>query len=95
MPGHEVFYAAAADNAAGGRLHDLIRQNFGDDVELRPVDRPDASGISCAKANRLLGWKPVRGWRDLLDDDGYLRPEVRADLEAGRTGVQRGLLAIS
>jgi len=95
MPGHEVFYAAAADNATGKRLHDLIRRNFGDEVDLRPVDRPDASGISCAKANQLLGWKPVRSWRDLLDDDGYLRPGVRADLDAGRTGVQRGLQAIS
>jgi nucleoside-diphosphate-sugar epimerase len=95
QPGHEVLYAAAADNAGGGGLHDLVRRNFGAEVELRPVERPDASGISCAKAERLLGWKPSRSWRDLLDDDGYLRPEAQAELDAGRTGVQRGRQAIS
>jgi nucleoside-diphosphate-sugar epimerase len=95
LPGHEVLYAAAPDNAAGGHLHDLVRRNFGDEVQLRPVDRPDASGISCAKAARLLGWKPSRSWRDLLDDDGHLRRAAQADLDAGRTGVQQGLRAIS
>lgn len=95
LPGHEVLYAAAPDNAAGMPLHDLVRRNFGTEVELRPVDRPDASGISTAKANRLLSWKPSRSWRDLLDEDGYLRPDVRADLDAGRTGVHQGLRAIS
>jgi UDP-glucose 4-epimerase len=95
LPGHEVLYAAAADNAAGGGLHDLVRRNFGDEVDLRPVDRPDASGISTAKANQLLGWTPVRTWRDQLDDDGYLRPAAQAALAAGRTGVQLGLHAIS
>ncbi|GAB3887808.1 NAD(P)-dependent oxidoreductase [Kibdelosporangium lantanae] len=95
LPGHEVFYAAAADNAAGGPLHDLVRNHFGTEVELRPVDRPDASGISTAKAGRMLGWTPTRVWRDLLDDDGRLRPAARADLDAGRTGVQLGLRAMS
>jgi nucleoside-diphosphate-sugar epimerase len=95
LPGHEVLYAAAPDNAAGGHLHDLVRRNFGDEVQLRPVDRTDASGISCAKAARLLGWKPSRSWRDLLDDDGHLRRAAQADLDAGRTGVQQGLRAIS
>jgi UDP-glucose 4-epimerase len=64
-------------------------------VELRPVTRPDASGISCAKAVRLLGWKPPRSWRDWLDDDGYLRAEVQELLSAGLTGMQRALCAIS
>jgi nucleoside-diphosphate-sugar epimerase len=94
-PGHEVLYVAGPDNAAGGDLHDLVGRNFGDEVELRPVDRPDASGISCAKARRVLGWEPLRSWRELLDDDGRLLPEVRDRLAREDTGVHRGLRAIS
>lgn len=95
VPGHEVLYAAGPDNAASGPLHELVRRHFGDEVELRPTDRTDASGISCAKAVELLGWKPKRSWRDFLDEEGYLLPEVAARLAAGSTGVQRGLQAIS
>ncbi len=95
VPGHEVVCCAAADNAAGLGLHDMVRRHFGDEVELRPVERPDASGISCAKAARLFGWKPQRSWRDLLDEDGRLLPEVQEVLAAGETGVQRGWRAIS
>jgi UDP-glucose 4-epimerase len=94
-PGHEVLYVAGPDNAAGGELHELIRRHFGDEVELRPVDRPDASGISCAKAERLLGWRPRRSWRDLVDAEGRLLPEPRERLDAGRTAVQLGLQAIT
>ncbi|MBB5802110.1 nucleoside-diphosphate-sugar epimerase [Saccharothrix ecbatanensis] len=93
-PGHEVVYAAAADNVANLPLHDLVRRHFGDEVELRPVARVDASGISCAKAARLFGWKPVRHRRDWLDDDGHLLPEVRERLDREDTGVHRGLRAI-
>jgi UDP-glucose 4-epimerase len=95
VPGHEVIYAAAADNAAGGMLHELVRRHFGDEVALRPVDRPDASGISTAKARRVLDWAPSRSWRDVLDDDGRLRPEPAQRLACGETGVQLGLRAIS
>jgi UDP-glucose 4-epimerase len=94
VAGHEVLYAAAADNANGLPLHDLVRQHFGDAVELRPVPRPDASGISCVKAEKLLGWTPQRSWRDLLDIDGRLLPEARDRLADGATAVQRGLAAI-
>jgi UDP-glucose 4-epimerase len=30
----------------------------------------DASGISSAKAQRMLGWTPTRSWRDHLTEDG-------------------------
>jgi UDP-glucose 4-epimerase len=93
--GHEVLYAAAADNANGLPLHDLVRRHFGNRVELRPVTRPDASGISCAKAIRLLGWKPTRSWHEWLDDDGYLRADVQELVIAGRTGLQQALRAVS
>ena len=45
LPGHEVFYIAAADNLTGRPLADLVRECYGDLVELRATDRPDASGI--------------------------------------------------
>ena len=65
LPGHEVLYIASPDNATGLPLHDLVRRHHGDAVALRAVDRPDASGISTAKARRLLGWRPTRERRDL------------------------------
>ena len=42
-------------------------------IEFRPHEREDASAISTAKAERLLGWKPTRSWRDYLDDEGRAR----------------------
>jgi UDP-glucose 4-epimerase len=95
VAGHEVVYAAAPDNANGLPRHDLVRRHFDGGVELRPVLRPDASGISCVKAEKLFGWVPRRSWRDLLDADGYLLPQARDRLAAGETAVQRGLAAIS
>jgi UDP-glucose 4-epimerase len=73
LPGHEIFYAAQPDNSAGLPLADLIRRHHGDEIEIRDVDRPDASGISTAKAQRMLGWRPTRSWRDYLDDTGATR----------------------
>jgi UDP-glucose 4-epimerase len=75
LPGHEVMYAAAADNAAGVPLSEGIRRRYGDRIELRldGLAREDASAISCAKAERLLGWRPKRSWRDYLDAEGRAR----------------------
>jgi len=73
LPGHEVFYAAQPDNSAGLPLADLVRRHHGDAIPLREVDRPDAAGIATAKAQRLLGWKPTRSWRDYLDETGAIR----------------------
>ena len=76
LPGHEVFYAAQPDNSAGVPLADLVRRHHGDAIALRDVDRPDAAGISTAKAQRMLGWKPTRSWRDYLDADGRLKVPI-------------------
>jgi nucleoside-diphosphate-sugar epimerase len=73
LAGHEVFYAAQPDNSAGLPLADLVRRHHGDAIELREVDRPDAASISTAKAQRMLGWKPTRSWRDYLDETGATR----------------------
>jgi nucleoside-diphosphate-sugar epimerase len=73
LDGHEVFYAAQPDNSAGKPLADLVRRHHGDAIALRDTDRPDAAGISTAKAQRMLGWRPTRSWRDYLDERGRLR----------------------
>ena len=90
-PGHEVVYIASPDIASHEPLEALARRFHGDATpEIRPSDEPRPSGISIAKARRLLGYGPQRSWRDYLDDDGRLRPEARERLERGETGVQRG-----
>ena len=73
LPGHEVFYIASPDNAGGHDFAAVVREHYGEQVELRPLARVDASGISCAKAERLLGYRPTRSWRDHLDDSGRTR----------------------
>ncbi|MEQ4721441.1 NAD(P)-dependent oxidoreductase [Nonomuraea sp. B19D2] len=73
LPGHEVFYIASPDNAGGHDFAAALREHYGDRIELRPLARKDASGISCAKAHRLLGWNPKRSWRDYLDENGRAR----------------------
>jgi UDP-glucose 4-epimerase len=73
LPGHEVFYIAQPDNSTGLPLADMVRRHHGDKIALRDLPRRDASGISSAKAERLLGWHATRSWRDYLDEKGRLR----------------------
>ena len=73
-PGHEVLYIAAADNIGGRDMAAAIKAQYGDSMELRELAREDASGISCAKAKRLIGWEPKRSWRDYLDEQGHAKP---------------------
>jgi nucleoside-diphosphate-sugar epimerase len=89
LPGHEVFYIASPDNCAGRPLAEMMGR-LHPEVELRELDREDASGTSSAKAMERLGYAPTRSWRDYLTGDGTLRPEARERLEKGETGVQRG-----
>jgi UDP-glucose 4-epimerase len=71
LPGHEVFYVAAPDTIGGRDLHASWRAAFpGAPTRLREVSRPDASGVSGAKLERLLGWTARRSWRDFLTEDG-------------------------
>jgi len=74
LPGHEVFYIASPDNVGGRDFGEILHKYYGDKIELRPTDRPDASGISSAKAQRMLGWAPKRSWRDYLDAEGKALP---------------------
>ncbi|MCW2500032.1 MAG: epimerase [Frankiales bacterium] len=73
LPGHEVFYIASPDNVGGRDFAAAMHEHYGDAVAVRPLSRLDASGISCAKAERLLGYRPTRSWRDHLDDQGNAR----------------------
>jgi len=51
-----------------------VREYYGDALEIKkPLPRQDASGISCEKAYRMLGYEPKRSWRDYLDDEGRLK----------------------
>ena len=70
LPGHEVFYIASPDNVGGRDFAAILRQYYGNQIELRPTERFDASGISSQKAMDVLGWSPTRSWRDYLDDQG-------------------------
>lgn len=70
LPGHEVFYVCSPDAAGVADTVAALRQLYGDRVEFRPFARPDASGVSTAKVERLLGWRPTRSWRDYLDQAG-------------------------
>jgi nucleoside-diphosphate-sugar epimerase len=77
LPGHEVFYIASPDNVGGRPFEKIVREYYGDAVEIRePLPREDASGISTAKAERMLGYSPKRSWRDYLDEEGRLKPGV-------------------
>ena len=77
LPGHEVFYIASPDNVGGRPFEEIVREYYGDDVEIRkPLPREDASGISIARAERMLGYRPRRSWRDYLDDEGRLKPDI-------------------
>jgi nucleoside-diphosphate-sugar epimerase len=71
LPGHEVFYVASPDTIGGHPLAETVRTHYGGSgIEIRALAREDASAISTAKAERLLGWKPSRSWRDYLDEEG-------------------------
>jgi UDP-glucose 4-epimerase len=74
LPGHEVFYIASPDTIGGHPLVETVREHYdGADIEFRDLERDDASAISSAKAQRLLGWMPKRSWRDYLDENGRSR----------------------
>jgi nucleoside-diphosphate-sugar epimerase len=88
LPGHEVFYIASPDNVGNRPLAQMIRKYYGETIELRPLVREDASGISCAKAVKMLGYAPKRSWRDYLDDQGRRKAaSVSADAKSARSGA--------
>ena len=75
LPGHEVFYIASPDNVGNRPFEQIVREHYGDKVEVKkPLPREDSSGISVAKAERMLGYSPKRSWSDYLDETGKTKP---------------------
>ncbi|MCU1495162.1 MAG: NAD(P)-dependent oxidoreductase [Acidimicrobiaceae bacterium] len=89
LEGHEVFYIASPDNVGNNDFVELVRDVYGLELPIHALARRDASGISSAKAERLLGYAPKRSWRDYLDNDGHLLPAARERLAALGTSGPR------
>ena len=60
---YEAFMLAQPSSRFAEPTIDLIKQNFGNRVEIRDGLEGTASVISTAKAQRMLGWKPRHDWR--------------------------------
>ena len=60
---YEAFMVAQPSSRFEEPTIDLVKNNFGDRVEIREGLSGTASVISTAKAQRLLGWKPRHDWR--------------------------------
>ncbi len=80
LPGHEVFYIASPDNVGNRPFQEIVREYYGDQIEIKPLPREDSSGISIAKAQEMLGYAPKRSWSDYLDEEGKLKPGAEEDL---------------
>ena len=62
IEGHEAFMIAQPSTRFQEPTLDLIKNNFGDSVEIRGPLQGTASVISTEKAQRMLGWKPRYDW---------------------------------
>ena len=62
--GHEPFLIAQPKTRFQEPTLDLIRQNFGSQVEIRGELQGNASVISTEKAQRMLGFKPRQNWNE-------------------------------
>ncbi|MDR9381197.1 MAG: NAD(P)-dependent oxidoreductase [Natronomonas sp.] len=68
IDGHEAFNCAAADNALGETLAELVEDYYGslpDDCGVVG----DASVYDTSKAERLLDWTPTHSWRDAAEEE--------------------------
>ncbi len=62
LQGHEAFMLAQPTTRFREPTVELIERNFGNRVEIRGQLEGNASVISTAKAQRLLGFRPRPGW---------------------------------
>jgi len=62
IEGHEAFMIAQPSSRFKEPTVDLVKNNFGDRVEIRGPLLGNASVISTEKAQRVLGWKPRYDW---------------------------------
>ena len=60
---YEAFMIAQPSSRFDEPTIDIVRNNFGDEVEIRDGLDGTASVLSTAKAQRMLGWTPRHDWR--------------------------------
>ena len=60
---YEAFMLAQPSSRFTEPTIDIVRNNFGDRVEVREGLEGTASVISTAKVQRMLGWRPLHDWR--------------------------------
>ena len=68
LNGHEPFLLAQPTTRFREPTIELIKQNFGDRVEIRGELKGNASVISTEKAQRMLGFKPRSGWKTSIEE---------------------------
>ena len=64
LTGHESFLLAESTTRFREPTTDLIALNFGAGMEIRGELKGNASVISTAKAQRVLGWEPRASWSE-------------------------------
>ena len=62
IQGHEAFLLAQPPTRFHEPTADLVKENFGDRVEIREGLEGNASVISTLKAQRILGFTPTHDW---------------------------------
>ena len=60
---YEAFMLAQPSSRFTELTIDIVRNNFGDQVEIRDGLQGTASVISTEKVQRMLGWRPRHDWR--------------------------------
>ena len=60
---YEAFMLAQPSSRFNEPTIDIVRNNFGDRVEIREGLEDTASIISTEKVQRMLGWRPLHNWR--------------------------------
>ena len=84
IEGHEAFMIAQPSSRFQEPTLDVIKNNFGDRVEIRGLLEGNSSVISTKKAQRILGWKPRYDWtasagakvRRIMDVSSYETVQV-------------------
>ena len=60
---YEAFLLAQPSSRFAEPTIDIVRNNFGDRVEIRDGLEGTASVISTDKVQRFMGWRPLHDWR--------------------------------
>ena len=60
---YEAFMLAQPSSRFAEPTIDIVRNNFGDQVEIREGLEGTASVISTEKVQRIMGWRPLHDWR--------------------------------